>query len=130
MQLFEFFGTHQYKKQTQQNNSEDFKEDEAEEKLADELYWFILDDDSLHKEYFLPLAIKIHQSVKDKEFDRSKYVKAWLPMVNKGCLLFYKEHKLSKDPKDVFPFEMRKALCIKLANQHLTDIEEGHYKLG
>ena len=106
--------------------------DHEKDQLADEIYWFILDDDELHKEYFIPLASDIAALQKADKFNHNAFIKKWLPMVNAACLKYYKEHgeELSGDPDDLFPIEMRKALCQRLADQHHTDISKDEYQLG
>jgi hypothetical protein len=134
MKLYEFFGGPAYG-----SNKKDKKDPRDElagrtshddEKMADDLYWYILDHDSLHKEHFLPLAREISQKMKNKSFDHEKYTKKWMPMVEKACMEFYKKNKMTRDPKDIFPLEMRQGLCQRLADQHHRDIESGEYKLG
>jgi hypothetical protein len=130
MKLYEFFGVHTY--ETNQESKDDLtgKTADQEEKLADEIYWFILDDDDLHKEYFIPLAKEINQKISSSNFDRKSYIKKWLPMVNKGCMKFYKKKEMTEDPNDTFTKEMRRGLCERLAEQFIDDIEKGEYKLG
>ena len=130
MKLYEFFGVPTYEEDKKDDRDELSGKTQAEdEKLADEVYWYILDHDNLHKEFFLPLAKEISAKQKDKTFDHGKYIKKWLPMVNKGCMEFYKEAKMDKDPKDIFPLEMRMALCDRIADQHHQDIESNEYKI-
>lgn len=129
MKLYEFFGGFDNShKDTRDELTGKTKKDD--EKMADELFWFILDDDQLHKECFLPLAKEINSHQKEESFDHSKYIKKWLPMVNKGCMKFYKKHEMTEDPRDVFPIELRKSVCNRLADQHHKDIEAGEYKLN
>ena len=106
--------------------------DHEKDKLADEVYWFMLDDDELHKKFFVPLAYEIAAMQKSKKFEHNSYIKKWLPMINAACIKYYKEHEedLSGDPNDLFPKDMRKAMCQRLADQHHKDIENDEYKLG
>ena len=131
MKLYEFFGVPTYESNTDQDSRDAVNgQTQADnDKLADDLYWYILDHDGLHKEHFIPLAMEIAAKKKDKSFDHGKYVKKWMPMVNRGCMEFYKENKMDRDPKDIFPLDMRKSLCHRLADQHHTDIEKGEYKI-
>lgn len=127
MKLLEFFNPHKSDVTEKQNNSSDPKIDK--ERLFDDLYWFILDHDGLHKEYFIPLAKEIDRKRKSKEFDKSDYIKKFLPMINKGCLLFYKEKSMNQDPKDIFTKQLRKDLCHRLLDQSYEDICKGEYKI-
>jgi len=131
MKLYEFFGVPTYEEDKKDDrNNQDHRSEEDKEKLENDLYWFILDDDQLHKEYFIPLAHKLHEKVKSKDFDRSKHIRDWLPMVNQGCMKFYKEQQMTEDPKDIFSKDLRRALCQRLANQSFNDLEKDEYKLG
>lgn len=131
MKLYEFFSVPS-NKDADANPRDAFSSQlhQDDEKLADEVYWYILDDDDFNKEYFLPLAHEIAKMQKSKQFDHGKFTKRWMPLVNKACVKYYHEHELSGDPKDVFSFEMRKGLSQRLADQHHKDIESGEYKLG
>lgn len=131
MRLLEFFGKTRLdlkgKKQDEDLvNKNKFSSDE----ISDELYWFILDHDKLHKEHFMPIAREIYSNYKKKQFNKENYLKKWMPMVNKGCLEFYKHKKMQGDPNDIFTVEMRKDLCHKLSDQHYEDIIKGEYRLG
>ena len=106
------------------------KTQHEEDKLADEVYWYILDHDRLHKECFIPIAQEISEKIKTKGFDRTEYTKKFMPMINKACMEYYKKHAMTKHPKDVFTAEMRRGLCQRLADQSFEDIEKGEYNLG
>lgn len=130
MKLYEFFSVPQSNDGKDPGDRVWGKTADEEEKLADEVYWFILDDDHLHKECFMPLAQEISKKMKDKTFDRGEFTKKWLPMVNKGCLKFYKKNEMTEDPKDVFTKEMRKGICQRFADEHHHAIEKGDFKLN
>ena len=129
MKLYEFFGVPSY-----EDDKKDDRDDISgathaeEEKLADEVYWYILDHDQLHKDHFVPLSREIAAKQQAKKFDHGEYIAKWMPMINAGCMEFYKEAKMDRDPKDIFPLPMRKALCHRIAEQHHEDIERGEYK--
>jgi len=131
MKLYEFFSAitgADSKSDTKDELSGQSKQDD--QKVADEVFWFILDDDDFHKEYFLPLAYEIAAMQKAKKFDSGAFTKKWMPLVNKACIKYYHENELPGDPNDIFSSEMRKGLCQRLADQHHKDIESGEYKLG
>ena len=50
-------------------------------------------------------------------------------MINKGCMLFYKEKSLEGDPKDIFSKSLRKDLCHRMLDQSYDDICRGEYKI-
>lgn len=130
MKLYEFFGGRAHDTDTDPRDDLSGKTKIEQEKLSDDLYWFILDDDELHKEYFMPLARELAERMKDKSFDNSTFTKKWMPLVNKGCLKFYKKTEMTEDPKDVFSKDIRKALCQRFAEEHHNNIQQGDFKLG
>lgn len=132
MNLYEFFGVPTYEENKDDPKSRDrldSRKQQDEEKLENDLYWFILDDDQLHKEYFIPLAHEINKKIKSKDFDRSEYIKRWAPMINKGCMKFYDQQEMTEHPKDIFSKDLRKSLCQRISDQSITDIEKGEYNL-
>lgn len=131
MKLYEFFGGSNYSinKPKEDQTDSSIKTQEDREKLVDDVYWYLLDDDQLHKEFFLPTARKILILKKSKTFDKEKFLTEWLPMVNKGCMKFYKENEMTEDPKDIFTKEIRKDLCQRLCDQACEDIDNNEYTL-
>jgi hypothetical protein len=131
MKLNEFFGN--IKHDTEQDKDLDPQSigKEEEQELEDQVFWFILDDDDLHKKYFMPVAkelVRIHKT--DTKADDLTNWKTWMPMVNAGCMNFYKEQDLKKRPEDVFTKEMRVALCKRLTDHYHDDILKDSYNLG
>ena len=118
MLLNEFFG----KAETPKLDDKDKFE---ENQLQDDVFEYIINQDDLHKKYVMPIAKEIYAS-KSKERDP----KVWLPLVNKGCLKFYKERNMSEDPNDVFDKELRRELCHRFAEHFHEDILKDEYKLG
>jgi hypothetical protein len=124
MLLNEFFG-----KSIDIKNSNDSK-DAGEKNISDELFWFILDHDKLHKDYFHPLAKKIKQSYQTENLNKPQLVKEFLTMVNRGCMEFYHKNKMSGRPEILFPKELREELCERLYDHYCEDIKKDRYKLG
>lgn len=131
MKLYEFFGGPVNKEDSDDMRDQMSGKTQADDdNLADEVYWFMLDDDVLHKEMFLPLAREIAKKQKSGNFDHGEYTKKWLPLVNKACIKFYKQGEHTDDPREMFTKSLRKGLCQRLADQHHKDIEKGEYNLG
>ena len=101
-----------------------------DQKIGDELFWYIVDHDKLHKEFFHPLGSKIHKDYKANKLNKEETVKKFLPMVNKGCMEFYKHKKLKDPVRKVFPEEVRHDMCERLFDHYREDIIKGSYKLG
>lgn len=128
MKLFEFFGKLTF--------DQDHKDDkfslsrEEKEDLEDSLFWYILEDDELHKKYFMPSAKKLKARYNNHQDDSSKDWIEWLPMVNKGCTKYYAEHDIPGDPKEIFSKKLRKEICKRLENHYRNDILNDEYQLG
>jgi hypothetical protein len=96
----------------------------------DDLFWFIINHDKLHKDYFMPLARKMKQKHKNNSFDKEQFVKAFMPMVNKGCMEYYHREKMNGKPEKLFSKTMRQSLCEKLYSHYYEDILKDNYSLG
>jgi hypothetical protein len=129
MKLYEFFSVPSVEKDEEHQSDDQSRANR--EKLANDLFWYILDNDDLHKKHFIPIAQEINRKLKkDKKVDREEYTECWMPMVKEGCLKFHKENKMKGDPKKLFDNEICKGLCHRFAEKHLEDIEKKSYKLG
>ena len=121
MKLFEFFnkpiGVHQDQKY--KNNTDD--------KIDDELFWYIIDHDRLHKDYFFPIANKVK---KLKECSPEMVLELYMPMVVKGCKEFYHDKQLEGKLSKTFPLKFREDLCHRLHDHYYTDVQKDKYKLG
>jgi len=121
MLLKEFFGKNIDPVKNLQKGRDD-------KKIDNDLFWFIIDHDKLHKDYFFPIAAKLS---KDKEqYDRSKMVKEFMPMVVKGCKEFYEKKKMKGRLGQAFSKDLRKDMCERLLDHYKEDIIKGKYKIG
>lgn len=107
MLLSEFFGN--AIKVSRKNNSSE---------LENNVFWFILDHDRLHKDYAIPVMRKI--KTLDK-VDKSEMYNTLLPMVNKGCKEYYHQKNLQGRIGKLFTKKMREELCEKLFNHYIDD---------
>lgn len=131
MKLFEFFGRYDVEPKTSENKDPNYMSQEEEEHLLEEVFWHILEDDDLHKKYFMPIAKKLKDiyDSESKEDDLNDW-KVWIPMVNQGCREYFEKFDVKGDPKDVFHKKFRKSLCEKLVDHYIDDIKNGAYNLG
>lgn len=123
MLLNEFFGRMNLKSSKSTTDEEDHKL--KEESMCEDILEYIINDDSLHKKVFFPIAEEI---VRNPTTDHSTDV--WMPLVNKGCMKFYRENELKEDPTKLFPKKFREELCTRLAEHYNKDILKGIYDLG
>ena len=117
MLLNEFFGQ-------EADIHKDPSKDQEDNKIKDELYWYILDHDRLHKDYFHPIAKKLKQPHK-----RSAVIQEFMPMVEKGCKEFYHFHKMEGKLGKVFPKDLRNEICQQLYDHYIEGVKKNHYKI-
>lgn len=96
-------------------------------KKEDDLFWYILDHDKLHKDYFFPIAKKLK---KLKECGDSTIFELFMPMVVKGCREYYAGNKMEGKLGKEFPMEMREELCKRLYDHFREDLKQDKYQLG
>lgn len=123
MLLNEFFGN--LKINVNGTTSKEDVKKLKEEGMLEDVLEFILNDDSLHKSVFFPIAEEIGRSPA-KEHDP----KEWMPLANKGCMKFYNKLNLKENPKELFHKKFREDLCARLAEHYNGDILKGIYNLG
>ena len=103
------------------------KKDKENPDFKDELFWYILDHDKLHKDYFFPIANKLK---KLKECGPEMVLELYMPMVEKGCKEFYHTKKMQGKLGAVFPLKFRESMCHRLHDQFYDDVQADNYKLG
>ena len=128
MKLYEFFNIPVNKKE-KENPSVIGISQEEKQKMADELFWFILDNDRLHKEYVLPFVNSMKDQITSPTFNKDRFTKMWMPMVNKGCKEFYSKHKLKKDPKELFDDSTKTVICKSLSDKFIEEFKDDAYSV-
>lgn len=124
MLLNEFFG------RAIDGSSNNLKDKDRRTNNDDDLFWYIIDNDKIHKDYLMPLAKKIKQRHKKGRDDRERCVFEFMPMVKKGCLEFYHHKKMQGKPGKLFPQELRDDLCQKLYDHFYDNIIKDCYMIG
>ena len=101
--------------------------DHQDARMHDDLFWYILDHDKLHKDYFFNIADKVK---KLKECPVSMVEEMFMPMVVKGCREYYADKKLEGKLGKVFSKDLREEMCQRLYDHYKEDIRKDKYKLG
>jgi hypothetical protein len=124
MKLYEFFGR-PVKIGKKENKSE---QDISDHK--DELFWYILDHDKLHKDHAIPLLQKMSRAQKTGKLNREECVSSMRPMVEKGCMEFYHKKEMKGKPAKHFPKDLRDDLCERLCDHYIESINKNEFQLG
>jgi len=131
MKLYEFFSQQPFASpDAPKEEGYDVDPQEKKERLEDDLYWHIIDDDYLHKKHFMPIAREIKHKMKSEKYDHAEYIPRWMPMVKDACKYFYKVKEMHGDVTEIFDKNLRIRLCKRLAKQFQEDIKTDSYKLG
>jgi DNA-binding transcriptional regulator YhcF (GntR family) len=130
MKLYEFFNVPVEQHEKENKSFHKAKSQEEKQKMADEVFWFILDHDALHKEHVIPSVRELAGQTMNPDFNRSKFAKQWIPMVSKGCTMFHKKNKMTQDPRDVFDDEFKDSLCKRFAEKFIKEINDKEYYIG
>ena len=123
MLLNEFFGK-------AINPTKELEKDRDSKEIGDDLFWYIVDHDRLHKDYFHPIAKKMMHAHKKNKLSKDEMEEEFMPMVKKGCMEYYHHKKMDGKPEKIFNKELCKDMCEKLFNHYKEDVVKGHYKLG
>lgn len=101
-----------------------------DQNIGNELFWYIIDHDKLHKDHFHAIAPKIKKANEDGHVDKEEQVDAFMPMVKKGCKEFYSYKKMTGRLGKIFSEELRKDMCERLYDHYRDDVVNDKYKIG
>jgi tRNA(Glu) U13 pseudouridine synthase TruD len=111
------------------NVNKHLQKNRQDSNIDNEVFWFLIDNDRLHKQYFHSLAKYIFNQLQHKDIDKAADVKKFMPMVKSGCLEYYNEKKLPGHFEDNFDKEAMKDLCDKLYDHYIEDIKNKQYQI-
>ena len=123
MKLYEFFGK-------DVNPTKQLEKKRKEENIGDDLFWYIIDHDRLHKDHFYSAAKKLKKSHQNNKTNKEELVKEFMPMVKKGCMEYYHHKKLKGHAEKLFTKELKQDLCEKLFDHYFEDIINDNYQIG
>lgn len=118
------------KEQNTQDIMSMIKNSEDSDRLSEDVFWYIIDNDQLHKQFFIPLARTAYIKIHNNTFSKKEFCDSFMSMVKKGCISYYNDQNLMGHPKNIFSKLMRKSLCQRLADYTYDDIAKGEYNLG
>ncbi len=118
MKLLEFFSKNLDIKKPDQEKSREFDKDE--------LFFYILDNDDLHKKHFFKNAKRLK---KLNTCGRDTILECWMPMVREGCQKYAEKQKLFGRFEKLFDQDLRENLCERLHEHYYEDIKKGVYEI-
>lgn len=124
MRLLEFFNPRHDDLERRKKEGDIIPRDD---KLEDTLYWFILDNDRLHKQYFLPLAFDYYKQKDRSNFDRDRFAEKCIPMVIDGCKEYCKNLKTDTAPEEMSNKDLFRSLAQRMVDQIINDAKEDAY---
>lgn len=110
------------------NGQNSTTEKEQNEKINNDLFWFIIDHDKLHKDYFFPIAKELKK--KNCQCENNEVLEMFMPMVIKGCREYYEKNKMAGKLGKKFSKELREEMCKRLYEHYREGILKNKYKLG
>jgi hypothetical protein len=124
MLLKEFFGA------AINLGKKDKKDNDKTHDEHSDLFYYFLDHDKLHKDFFLPIGQRMARDHAIGKIDKKKYQEAFKPMVEKGCMEYYHKNKLKGRPAKHFPKELRDDLCERLCDHYIEAVKKNEFQLG
>jgi hypothetical protein len=103
------------------------RKDQQTEKIGDDLFWYVVDHDRIHKDYFFPIA---KQLKKTDGCSPEMILELFMPMVKKGCKEYYEYKKMKGKLGKIFPKSLREEMCNRLYEHYREDIKKDKYNLG
>lgn len=122
MKLLEFFNPQHDKLELGKEGSSP-----RDNKLEDAVYFHIIDNDSLHKQYVLPVAFELDRVKDTDNFDRRSFCKKLIPMVKTGCMNYCHNEKLEDVPSAMLEKGFFLSIAQRLLDQMLEDLKNDAY---
>ena len=119
MKLLEFFS-----RNLDLNHSKNKKDSNIN---SDEFFFFMIDEDDLHKNYVIPNGRKLKRL---NECGNSMVLECWMPMVKEGCRKYFDQKKMSGNLGKIFDQDLREEMCHRLHDHYFEDFKKGIYNLG
>ena len=102
---------------------------EAEDSDAvNELDLFIMNDEELYRQQFMPKILNLRKKMKKGIYDDEKAIKLWMYLVDDAARQYVQEFGTpDQDVKDMFPKETRLQVAQVIADREKENIEQGEY---
>ena len=95
---------------------------------VNELDLFIMNDEELYRQRFMPIITNIKRKIKRGVYDHEKVIKLWMYLIDDAARKYVQEFGTpEQDVKDMFPKETRLQVAQIIADREKENIEKGEY---
>ena len=95
---------------------------------VNELDLFIMNDEDLYRQRFMPIISNIKRRLKKNTYDHEKAQKLWMYLVDAAAIKYVEDlGTTDQDVKDVFPKETRMKVARVISDRELENIKQGEY---
>ena len=95
---------------------------------VNELDLFIMNDEELYRQRFMPIITNIKRKIKRGIYDHEKVIKLWMYLIDDAARKYVQEFGTpDQDVKDMFPKETRLKVAQVMADREKENIEQGEY---
>ena len=95
---------------------------------VNELDLFIMNDEELYRQRFMPIITNIKRKIKRGIYDHEKVIKLWMYLIDDAARKYVQEFgSQDQDVKDMFPKETRLQVAQVIADREKENIEQGEY---
>ena len=95
---------------------------------VNELDLFIMNDEDLYRQQFMPKIINLKRKMKKGIYNDELAIKLWMYLVDNAARKYVQEFGTpDQDVKDMFPKETRLKVAQVMADREKENIEQGEY---
>ena len=95
---------------------------------VNELDLFIMNDEELYRQQFMPKIINLKRKMKKGIYNDELAIKLWMYLVDNAARKYVQEFGTpDQDVKDMFPKETRLKVAQVMADREKENIEQGEY---
>ena len=105
-----------------------FITEEQDSDAVNELDLFIMNDEDLYRQQFMPKILNLRKKMKKGIYDDELAIKLWMYLVDNAARKYVQEFGTpDQDVKDMFPKETRLQVAQVIADREKENIEQGEY---
>ena len=105
-----------------------FINENTDSDAINELDTFIMNDEDLYRQRFMPIISNLKRKIKRGIYDHEKAQKLWMYLIDDAARKYVQEFGSSgTDVKDMFPKETRLQVARIISDRELENIKQGEY---